>query len=94
MRTTSLFLIPHADTDEGNAHRNLFFAADFLLHLYAAESRYNFLIDYYVIGRYLVLIQEKRHASNAFALPSGHYHHPPNAHDLCDPDDRRQLPPP
>ncbi len=32
--------------------RNLFFAADFLLHLYAAESRYNFMINSYVLGEH------------------------------------------
>jgi hypothetical protein len=30
--------------------RNLFFLADFLLRWYAAESRYKFLLNSYVIG--------------------------------------------
>jgi hypothetical protein len=48
-------------TDTGRVHRNLFFAADFLLHLYAAESRYNFLIDSYVLGAILwPLLSRKR----------------------------------
>ena len=53
MYATSTFVFAHANADNANAHRNLFFAADFLLHLYAAESRYNFLIDSYVIGAIL-----------------------------------------
>ncbi len=39
-------------TLHGCPRRNLFFAADFLLHLYAAESRYNFLINSYVLGEH------------------------------------------
>jgi hypothetical protein len=50
VRSTKSFSHAHFDPDTDRAHSNLFFAADFLLHLYAAESRYNFLIDSYVLG--------------------------------------------
>ena len=50
MRSTNSVFTPLSKTNVACAHSNLFFAADFLLHLYAAESRYNFLIDSYVLG--------------------------------------------